>query len=949
MAVTRQFLGWDQPVIRKIVAFLLPSHTLGPVDLSADLIVVPTRQAGRRLRQALAFECAKRDTGLLSLRVVTPSYFLHGENVEVRVATESVVRAVWAKLLMSCDLTDYPDLFPVDVAQKDFAWGVHMADLLQGLRSLLVDGAYTIPDVSKVLQEACPEPDRWRDLASLESQYLEQLDKLGFADPLAQRIRQSGAVRIPEEVRRIVVAAVPDPTHLVVQIWERLALTCATVVLVHAPSRLADSFDPWGRPLQAAWQDRFIEIPEPDHNLVLATTPTSQARLATDVVAQEAERFGPSDVALGAPDASVIPSLIETFAQRGLSTYDPAGRPVRSHPLYYLLEAYRNLIVDRSYDGLRRLLRHPDLLESLWHQFQISTRALLTQVDMFQNRFLPTSLDDVQDRLNQIRPDDREIYLDLEKSVTWLQQQVDRFHDRKPQEATRQFLKDVYASQTLENANEFSESLIAVSELVNQALSQIGDSVFDTIGTNQRQLLDLMLGQLANQVYYTESQESAIPLEGWLELPWSDAPLLVVTGMNDGVIPDSRTGDLFLPDSLRSRLKLRSEVDRFARDAYLMASLIASRGKEGRACFIIGKTSGDGDPIKPSRLLFRCPDEALPARVNHLFGPVAEVQNNVAFQVSFKLQMQPPSDVSESAIKPHRLSVTDFRNYLACPFRYYLSHVLGMKSLSDSKTSLDALDFGSLVHESLQILGQSKSLQSSTDEVALIDAVCGEAQQWVSRQFGSSPPLPAIIQLEAAKQRLRAAVRVHVATLDEGWEVIDTEHKIKGVLDGVTISGRIDRMDRHRKTGVLRVLDYKTSDEAKLPMAAHLGTVRSQIGKYAMLTVKSRAKAWCDLQLPLYRLLLEQEGYTEAPITVGYFSLPKAVSETRVNVWTELDGDLMKSATQCAQGVVSDVLAKRFWPPSEHMAYDDFDSLFSSNIEACFDVTSFRRFMEQGA
>ena len=948
MAATRHFLGWDQPVLRKIVAFLLPTDTHGPVDLSADLIVVPTRQAGRRLRQALAMECAKQDSALLSVRVVTPSVFLHGQAADVRVATESVVRAVWVKLLMDCDLTRYPALFPVSVAHQDFDWAVHMADLLQGLRGLLVEGGHDIKDVSNVLDEACPEPERWKDLASLEVQYLEQLDKLDLADPLAQRIKQSETVRLPEEVRRIVVAAVPDPTHLVIRAWQQLSQSCTTVVLVHAPPNLANSFDSWGRPNQAAWQDHCIEVPDPERNLVAATTPSSQARRAIELIAQEAERFSPQDVAVGAPDANVIPSLVDTFSQQGLETYDPAGRPARTHSLFHLLKGYRDLIADRSFDALRGLLRHPDLLECLWQQHQVATSVVLTQVDLFQNKYLPTSLEDVLNRMGQLGPESRRAYSALETSVGWLQKYVQGFFNQGPQCAVRQLLKEIYSGQTLDSMVGDGESLIAVSELVNQALGQIGDSVFESLGTDPLQLLDLILKQLANQIFYTESQDSAIPLEGWLELPWSEAPLLIVTGMNDGVVPDSRIGDQFLPDSLRRRLRLRSEADRFARDAYLMQSLIASRQGHGRACFIFGRTSAEGDPLKPSRLLFQCSDDALPERVKHLFGTVAEAQNSVAFQVSFKLHVQPPSDVPETSITPNGLSVTDFRNYLTCPFRYYLSQVLGMKPLDDRKTALDALDFGSLVHHSLQILGQSKSLRSSMDESTLTDAVCGEAQRWVDRQFGLSPPLPVVIQLEAAKQRLKAAVRVHVASRREGWEMIDAEHAVQGTIGGMSVRGRIDRIDRHCESGAIRVLDYKTSDEAKLPAAAHLGTVRPHVGDYAIVTVKSRAKAWCDLQLPLYQLLLEQEGFTELPIRVGYFSLPKAVSETGVNVWAELQDDLIESAALCAQGVVNDVRARRFWPPSEHTPYDEFQSLFCSNPEDCFDVTGFRQFTEQG-
>ena len=54
MPVERYFLGWDAPVTAKVREFLLPQQLSGPVDLGKDLIVVPTRQAGRRLREALA-------------------------------------------------------------------------------------------------------------------------------------------------------------------------------------------------------------------------------------------------------------------------------------------------------------------------------------------------------------------------------------------------------------------------------------------------------------------------------------------------------------------------------------------------------------------------------------------------------------------------------------------------------------------------------------------------------------------------------------------------------------------------------------------------------------------------------------------------------------------------------------------------------------------------------
>ncbi|OYU98221.1 MAG: hypothetical protein CFE26_27965, partial [Verrucomicrobiales bacterium VVV1] len=44
----------------------------GPLDLARTLVVVPTRQAGRRLREALAEHAAARGQAVFPPRVVTP-------------------------------------------------------------------------------------------------------------------------------------------------------------------------------------------------------------------------------------------------------------------------------------------------------------------------------------------------------------------------------------------------------------------------------------------------------------------------------------------------------------------------------------------------------------------------------------------------------------------------------------------------------------------------------------------------------------------------------------------------------------------------------------------------------------------------------------------------------------------------------------------------------------
>ena len=145
---------------------------------------------------------------------------------------------------------------------------------------------------------------------------------------------------------------------------------------------------------------------------------------------------------------------------------------------------------------------------------------------------------------------------------------------------------------------------------------------------------------------------------------------------------------------IRDRLGLRSNEDRFARDAWLLELLIRSRGDDGQVDFFVGRQRHNGDPLKPSRLLFRCPDSQLAERVEHLFNDLTPGEQPSAWTAAWQLK-------TGSTKRVEHLSPTSIRAYLACPYRFYLRHVQGMESQDFELREQDARGFGSLVHLSL--------------------------------------------------------------------------------------------------------------------------------------------------------------------------------------------------------------------------------------------------------
>ncbi len=76
MPVRRHFRPWDQPLLPQVVKFLSGDWpgTGSTLDLSAVLVVVPTKQAGRRLQEGAGRACRRtRNQGaVFPPRVLTP-------------------------------------------------------------------------------------------------------------------------------------------------------------------------------------------------------------------------------------------------------------------------------------------------------------------------------------------------------------------------------------------------------------------------------------------------------------------------------------------------------------------------------------------------------------------------------------------------------------------------------------------------------------------------------------------------------------------------------------------------------------------------------------------------------------------------------------------------------------------------------------------------------------
>jgi ATP-dependent exoDNAse (exonuclease V) beta subunit len=259
-----------------------------------------------------------------------------------------------------------------------------------------------------------------------------------------------------------------------------------------------------------------------------------------------------------------------------------------------------------------------------------------------------------------------------------------------------------------------------------------------------------------------------------------------------------------------------------------------------------------------------------------------------------------------------------------------------MEALDLDRNELNARDFGNLTHQVLEDFAATAAAKSSEEKevAATFDDLLSDL---LATTYGSTRSVPLILQEEAIRQRLRWWAGHEARQRDEGWQILKVEDYLAPkeepfTLDGMPISGMIDRIEEHPKLG-LRILDFKTKKKPTPVRKAHLAEIKGaerdrEFPDWALLDYGPKAKPhrWTNLQVPLYCLALT-ERFPNRQLLAGYVQLGQAKGDIALDLWSDLDDDLLASARDCALGVIANVRARHFWPPNESPKYDDYRSL----------------------
>ena len=562
--VRRHFLPWDRPLLPQAVAFLAGDWRGGaPLDLAAVLVVVPTRQSGRRLREAIAGHAAARGQAAFPPRVLAPDgLVVPAAGTDTASPLESLL--AWTEIFRGLDLAGFREVFPVDPPAQNFAWALRLAQEFAHLQRSLAETGLRLADVPAGAGADFPETERWRQIAALEQLHAARLAALGRRDGQAAKIWRAAAPVLPDGIERVVLLGTPDPLPLALQALAVHARNVPVDVVVFAPAAEASAFDGWGRPLDAAWTGRVLELADFERRVQVCADPAAQAERMVAVARSYGEPEGVLGV--GVADPEVRPLLEAGLRHAGLAGFNPEGRARHGDGLFQLLAALAGLAREDSFAAIGALARCPDFLEFLRsrHGAGFSAARALAGLDELHAEHLPPDLAEA----SRHAPDSEVLAAAAELRAVL---------------NTGTFPANAAAALEMIFSGRRFDLVRPGDALAAEAAGAWTDVMRETKaaaarfeGVTNAEWWDVALHLYGGDSRTEEKPAGAVELSGWLELLWEDAPHLLIAGLNDGRVPDAVVGDPFLPESLRERVGLKTNAARFARDAYLLAALFVT-------------------------------------------------------------------------------------------------------------------------------------------------------------------------------------------------------------------------------------------------------------------------------------------------------------------------------------------------------------------------------------
>ena len=355
-----------------------------------------------------------------------------------------------------------------------------------------------------------------------------------------------------------------------------------------------------------------------------------------------------------------------------------------------------------------------------------------------------------------------------------------------------------------------------------------------------------------------------LQLMGMLESRNLDFETVIVTSVNEGIIPSGKTNNSFIPFDLKRNFGLPTFKEKDAVYTYHFYRLL----QRAKNIYLIYNTEPDVlEGGERSRLITQLlTDEKLRGSIREFIAvPEIKVQpkNEVGIQKDDSL-MALIKDRAKKGFSPSSLS-----NYIRNPIDFYKQNLLGIDDLPEVEETVAANTFGTIIHDTLEDLYKplvgsflnEKSLQNAKTKISdLVKKHFSKTYTEIGILRGKN-----LIAYNVIVKYVENFIDLEmVESKSHQIKILGLEEKMEMLLDipeldfPITLKGKLDRMDE--LDGALRIIDYKSGK-----------VLASQVEIFDWPIITKDYKYSKAFQLLCYGLMFHKKGNLN-PLEAGIVS-----------------------------------------------------------------------------
>ena len=319
---------------------------------------------------------------------------------------------------------------------------------------------------------------------------------------------------------------------------------------------------------------------------------------------------------------------------------------------------------------------------------------------------------------------------------------------------------------------------------------------------------------------------SGLQIMGILETRVLDFENVIITSVNEGILPSGKSNASFITHDLKQQFGLPKFNEKDAIYSYHFYHLL----HRSKHVTLLYNNQSDGlNSGEKSRFIYQLEIEKHP---NHfiektILTPKVQIKNSSPRQVSKNEGvMIRLKEIAENGFSPSALS-----SYVRNPIDFYFQKVLNVKEFQEVEEMVAANTLGTIVHDTLETF--YKPIQGSFLSLELLAEMKLRIDAEVTKQFEKTFKKGAIdkgknlITFEVAKRYIANFINYEMSQIKSGnsIKIIQIESKLEVVIPileldfPVKIGGKVDRVDEFN--GQLRIIDYKTGKVEQSSLAVN--------------------------------------------------------------------------------------------------------------------------------